>query len=95
MAGAIAAQTAGVARVENRVELSTKLSDRFEVAMQAVTEKLVRLVAATPLLIIALAHRAAGRVDRPRPLAPHALDGARAQQQPVHGSPAPPHRAAA
>ena len=57
MAGAIAAQTAGVARVENRVELSTKLSDRFEVAMQAVTEKLVRLVAATPL-----AHHRAGIV---------------------------------
>ncbi|MUV14475.1 mechanosensitive ion channel family protein [Noviluteimonas gilva] len=55
MAGAIAAQTTGVARVENRIELSTKLSDRFEVATQAVAEKLVRLVAAIPLLVIALA----------------------------------------
>ncbi len=55
MAGAIASQTAGVTGVENRVELSTKLSDRFQVAMQAVTEKLVRLVAATPLLVIAFA----------------------------------------
>ncbi|KGQ20419.1 Small-conductance mechanosensitive channel [Lysobacter dokdonensis DS-58] len=55
MAGAIAAQTQGIERVENRVELSTKLSDRFQVAMQAVTEKLVRLVAATPLLVVAIA----------------------------------------
>lgn len=55
MAGAIAAQTAGVTGVENRVELSTKLSDRFQVAVRAVGDKLVRLVAATPLLVIAMA----------------------------------------
>lgn len=55
LAGAIAAQTQGIEKVENRVQLSTRLSDRFAVAMQAVTEKLVRLVAATPLLLIALA----------------------------------------
>ena len=53
LAGAIASQTQGIEKVENRVELSTRLTDRFAVAMQAVTEKLVRLVAATPLLIIA------------------------------------------
>ncbi|MGO4549494.1 mechanosensitive ion channel domain-containing protein [Lysobacter sp. 2RAF19] len=55
MAGAIAAETAGVTGVENRVVLSTKLSDRFQVAVRAVGDKLVRLVAATPLLVIAMA----------------------------------------
>ena len=55
MAGAIAQQTQGIERVENRVQLSTHLADRLQVAMEAVTEKLVRLVAATPLLVVALA----------------------------------------
>src|SRR6478735_1052107 len=54
LAESIAAQTRGVTRVENRIELSTHLRDRFAVALQAVSEKLVRLVAATPLLLIAV-----------------------------------------
>ena len=55
LAETIATQTPGVTKVENRIELSTHLRDRFAVAMEAVTEKLVRLVAATPLLLIAIA----------------------------------------
>jgi small conductance mechanosensitive channel len=51
----IAAQTPGVSSVENRVVLSPHLSDRFGVAWTAVGEKLVRLVAAAPLLIVATA----------------------------------------
>ncbi|UHQ19225.1 mechanosensitive ion channel [Lysobacter sp. KIS68-7] len=54
LAESIAAQTRGVTRVENRIELSTRLSDRFGVALQAVGDKLVRLLAATPLLVIAV-----------------------------------------
>ena len=55
LAESIASQTKGVERVENRIELSTRLRDRFAVAFEAVGEKLVRLVAATPLLILAIA----------------------------------------
>jgi small conductance mechanosensitive channel len=55
LAEAVATQTHGVKRVENRIALSTRLTDRFEVAMQAVVEKLVRLIAAAPLLLIAIA----------------------------------------
>jgi small-conductance mechanosensitive channel len=54
LAESIASQTEGVARVENRIKLSTRLKDRFAVALQAVSDKLVRMVAATPLLIIAI-----------------------------------------
>jgi len=54
LAESIAAQTRGVTRVENRIELSTHLRDRFAVALEAVSEKLVRLVAAAPLLVIAV-----------------------------------------
>jgi len=43
-----------VSRVENRIALSTHLKDRFAVALQAVGDKLVRLLAATPLLVIAV-----------------------------------------
>jgi len=55
LAESIATQTKGVARVENRVKISAHLKDRFAVAWRAVGDKLVRLVAATPLLAIALA----------------------------------------
>jgi small-conductance mechanosensitive channel len=55
LAGDIAAQTRGVARVENRIVLSANLSDRFESGLQAVTAKLVRLLAAAPLLLVAIA----------------------------------------
>ncbi|BCT93433.1 hypothetical protein LYSHEL_24570 [Lysobacter helvus] len=54
LAVTIAAQTPGVSSVENRITLSARLKDRFAVAWTAVGEKLVRLVAATPLLIVAL-----------------------------------------
>jgi small conductance mechanosensitive channel len=50
----IAAQLPGVARVDNRIQLSSKLSDRFHAAWSAVTDKLLRLVAATPLLLVAI-----------------------------------------
>jgi len=50
----IAQQTRGVSKVENGVVLSSRLRDRFSVALQAVSEKLVRLLAATPLLIVAV-----------------------------------------
>jgi small-conductance mechanosensitive channel len=49
----IAQQTRGVSKVENGIVLSSRLRDRFSVALQAVSEKLVRLLAATPLLIVA------------------------------------------
>jgi len=55
LAEVIAAQTNGVSKVENRIVLSSHLADRFEVALTAVNEKLVRLLAATPLLVVAIA----------------------------------------
>jgi small conductance mechanosensitive channel len=53
LAQVIAEQTTGVDKVENRLVLSSRLRDRFGVALQAVSEKLVRLLAATPLLLVA------------------------------------------
>ena len=50
----IAGQTRGVGKVENGVVLSSRLRDRFAVALRAVSEKLVRLLAATPLLVVAV-----------------------------------------
>src|SRR5690606_38587842 len=55
LAAQIASQQPGVEAVENQVELSTRLSDRFDAAVRQVTGKLVRLLAATPLLAVALA----------------------------------------
>ena len=55
LAGDIAAQMQGVEKVENRIVLSSNLSDRFESGLQAVATKLVRLLAATPLLLVAIA----------------------------------------
>ena len=50
----IAAQVPGVARVDNRIQLSSKLSDRFDAAWTAATDKLLRLIAAAPLLLVAI-----------------------------------------
>ena len=55
LAAQVAAQQPGIDSVENRVELSTRLSDRFSAAMRQVVEKLVRLAAAIPLLAVAAA----------------------------------------
>ncbi len=70
----IASQQPGIATVENRVQVSTRLSDRLDAAVTLVIEKLLRLVAAIPLLAVAIAlvmlswwagraigHRIAGR----------------------------------
>jgi small-conductance mechanosensitive channel len=54
LAEVIATQMPGVSKVENRITLSSRLRDRFQVAMQLAGDKLVRLVAATPLLMVAL-----------------------------------------
>lgn len=54
LAGVIASQVQGVAKVENRIALSSRLRDRFEAALQTASDKLMRLVAAAPLLGVAL-----------------------------------------
>jgi small-conductance mechanosensitive channel len=54
LAEVIASQMQGVSKVENRITLSSRLRDRFQVAMQLAGDKLVRLIAATPLLLVAL-----------------------------------------
>ena len=54
LAEVIAAQMQGVSKVENRITLSSRLRDRFRVALDVAGDKLVRLVAATPLLLVAL-----------------------------------------
>jgi len=53
-AGEIAAATPGVASVENKIMLDTSLRPRFRAAYAQMTGKLVRLLAATPLLLIAV-----------------------------------------
>lgn len=55
LAAQIASQQPGVETVENNVQLSTRLSDRFDAAIGLVTDKLLRLVAAIPLLVVAIA----------------------------------------
>ena len=54
LAEVIALQAPGVKKVENRITLSSRLRDRFQVALQVAGDKLVRLVAAIPLLLVAL-----------------------------------------
>src|SRR5688572_10777747 len=54
LAEVIAAQMQGVSKVENRITLSSRLRDRFQVALDVAGDKLLRLVAATPLLLVAL-----------------------------------------
>lgn len=55
LAEQIAGQSDGVRKVENRIELSSKLTDRFQAAFDEVADKLLRLLAASPLLLIAIA----------------------------------------
>lgn len=49
----IAAQQAGVSRVENRIELSGRLGDRLQAAFDQAWTRLIGLVAKTPLLLVA------------------------------------------
>jgi small conductance mechanosensitive channel len=51
----VATQQPGIEAVENRVQISTRLSDRLQVAVRQIGDKLLRLVAAAPLLVVALA----------------------------------------
>ncbi len=51
----VVAQQPGIERVENRVTLSTRLSDRLATATGLALDKLTRLVAALPLLLVAIA----------------------------------------
>ncbi|WP_368563832.1 mechanosensitive ion channel domain-containing protein [Pseudoxanthomonas sp. UTMC 1351] len=50
----VATQQPGIETVENRVRISTRLSDRLQVAVRQVGDKLLRLIAAAPLLVVAL-----------------------------------------
>lgn len=54
LAEVIAAQTRGVTQVDSRIVLSSRLKDRFAVALDVAGEKLVRLAAAAPLLLVAV-----------------------------------------
>lgn len=53
LAERIAGQLDGVQKVENRIALSSKLTDRSQAAFDEVANKLLRLLAASPLLLIA------------------------------------------
>ena len=55
LAEQVAAQQEGVAAVENRITLSTNVSARLGTAMREVVEQLVQLVAALPVLAVAIA----------------------------------------
>lgn len=50
----VATQQPGIEAVDNRVRISTRLSDRLQVAVRQIGDKLLRLVAATPLLVVAV-----------------------------------------
>lgn len=50
----VATQQPGIEAVENRIRISTRLSDRLQVAVRQIGDKLIRLVAAAPLLVVAL-----------------------------------------
>ncbi|QDW67624.1 mechanosensitive ion channel family protein [Luteimonas granuli] len=50
----VASQQPGISRVENRVILSTRLSERLALATTLAMDKLTRLIAALPLLLVAL-----------------------------------------
>ncbi|MCL1633473.1 mechanosensitive ion channel [Luteimonas sp. SX5] len=54
-AAAIAAKVPDVVKVENRVELHVGLSTRLRAAFDMMVAKLIRLLAATPLLLVAVA----------------------------------------
>lgn len=54
LAEVIASQMQGVEKVENRIVLSSRLRDRFEVALRTANDKLLRMIAAAPLLVVAI-----------------------------------------
>ena len=54
LATQVAKQQPGIVAVENHLQLSTNLGDRFQAALRLVIAKLIRLLAATPLLALAL-----------------------------------------
>lgn len=51
----VAAQQPGIARVDNRVVLSTRFTDRVATASELALDKVTRLLAALPLLLVAIA----------------------------------------
>lgn len=51
----LVAQQPGIEQVENRVALSTRFSDRVRTASELALDKVTRLVAALPLLLVAIA----------------------------------------
>src|SRR5690606_8305842 len=51
----LVAQQPGIERVENRVALSTRFTDRVRAASALARDKVTRLVAALPLLLVAIA----------------------------------------
>ncbi|MEN1972954.1 mechanosensitive ion channel domain-containing protein [Luteimonas sp. MJ204] len=53
-AAQVVEQQPGISRVDNRVMLSTRISDRIGTASTLALDKIVRLVAALPLLIVAM-----------------------------------------
>ncbi|MBB1471751.1 MULTISPECIES: mechanosensitive ion channel family protein [unclassified Luteimonas] len=55
LAEQVAGQQDGITAVDNQLALSTRLSDRFDTATQLAVDKLMRLVAALPLLVVAIA----------------------------------------
>ncbi len=55
LAEQVATQQEGVATVDNRITLSTHVGARLEAAMREVVERLVQLVAALPVLAVAIA----------------------------------------
>jgi small conductance mechanosensitive channel len=53
-AAQLAGQQPGITRVDNRVVLSTRLTDRITTASELALDKVTRLVAALPLLLVAI-----------------------------------------
>jgi len=54
-AAAIAASVPGIVKVDNRIELHTSLSTRLRAAFDLMVAKLIHLLVATPLLLVAVA----------------------------------------
>ena len=54
-AAQVADQQPGISRVENRIALSTRLPDRVATATSLAADKVMRLVSALPLLLVAIA----------------------------------------
>lgn len=55
LAEQVAGQQDGISAVDNQLALSTRLPDRFDTATRLAVDKLMRLVAALPLLVVAIA----------------------------------------